>query len=124
MMVKAVASSTKSRRAPRSLGRGNPSPKRKQPAFRIAAEPYASYPSTRCQSVSSGLDLLDALDHCHGRDEDEPRKHLVQLECRVENTPRDAHRGECLHHLEVARSRCAREAQTFEIDEERDATGD
>src|SRR5438093_9177638 len=104
MMAKSVSSSPKSRHALRSLEPGNPSPRRnQQPAFRIAAEAYASYPSTRCQSVSSGLDLLDTLDHCHGRDEDEPRKHLVQLECRVENTPRDAHRGECLHHLEVAR---------------------
>src|SRR5205823_12634949 len=124
-MGKSVSSLPKSRHALRSLERANPSPKRKrQPAFRIATETCASYPTTRCQSVSSGLDLLDALDHCHGRDEDEHRKHLVQLECSVENTPRDAHRGECLHHLEVARSRCAREAQTFEIDEERDATGD
>src|SRR5438093_8129968 len=125
MMAKSVSSSPKSRHALRSLERGNPSPKRKQqPAFRIPAEACASYPTTRYQSASSGLDLLDALDHCHGRDEGEPRKHLVRLECRVENTPRDAHRGECLHHLEVAGSRCAREAQTFEIDEERDATGD
>src|SRR5436190_6177404 len=124
-MAKSVSSLPKSRRALRSFERANPSPKRKQqPAFRIAAETCASYPTTRCQSVSSGLDLLDALDHCHGRDEDEPRKHLVRLECRVENTPGNAHRGQRLHHLEVARRRCASEAQTFEVDDEWDATRD
>jgi len=54
--------------------------------------------------ASSVFDLLlDPLHHRHRGDKDKCRKHLMRLKARVEKAPRDAHGGEGLHHLEIAR---------------------
>src|SRR5258708_12967918 len=101
MMAKSVSSSAKSRHALRSLERGNPPKRKQQPAFRIAAEACASYPTTRYQSASSGLNLLDVVHHSHRCDEDEGRDDLVRVETGVKKPPRDAHRADCLHTPQV-----------------------
>ena len=66
--------------------------------------------------------LLDMVHHRHRCDEDERRNDLVRVEAGVKEAPRDAHGGERLHHLEVARRRCARETKTLKINQERNST--
>src|SRR6266576_449162 len=62
--------------------------------------------------------------HGHRCNEDERCNHLVRVEARVKEAPRDAHRGQRLHHLEIARRRSTRETKPFKINQERNSARD
>jgi len=63
--------------------------------------------------------MLHAVHHRHGTNEYDGGNDLVEVKAGIEEAPGDAHRSEGLHHFEVACRRCAREAQAFIIDQER-----
>jgi len=45
---------------------------------------------------------------------------LMGSQCRVKESPRDADRGERLHHLEITGRGSASETQPFEVNKKRD----
>ena len=55
--------------------------------------------------------LLHMMRHRQCDDQNQRCDHLVRVKRRVEDSPCDAHRRECLHHLEVTGSGCAPEMQ-------------
>ena len=65
--------------------------------------------------------MLHAVHHRHGTNEYDGGNDLVGVETGMEESPCDTRRSEGLHHLEVACRRCAREAQAFIIDQERNS---
>ena len=63
--------------------------------------------------------LLDMMHHRYRRNQNDGSNYLMRVETGVEKTPRDADRGERLHHFEVTGCRCAREMQSLKINQER-----
>src|SRR5206468_6993385 len=63
--------------------------------------------------------LLHLVNHGHGTNQHDGRNDLVQVKTGMKETPGDTNGSERLHHLEIARRRGAREAQTLEINQER-----
>jgi hypothetical protein len=58
---------------------------------------------------------LNVVHHCNRCDENERCNELVRVKARVKEAPSDAHGGQRLHHLEIARRRCASETKPLKI---------
>jgi hypothetical protein len=72
----------------------------------ITSEPIGLF------AINPAFDLLlDVMHHGHYSDQDDSCHDLVRVTAGMEQSPRDANGGECLHHLEVTGSGCAPEVQ-------------
>src|SRR5438132_11684153 len=81
--------------------------------------PNCRRPTLNAFRVAGSDVLLHVMYHGHGTNQHDGRNNLVRVKAGMEESPGDAHRSEGLHHFEVACRRCAREAQAFIIDQER-----
>ena len=65
---------------------------------------------------------LNVVHHGNRCDENERCNDLVRVKASVKEAPGDAHGGQRLHHLEIARRRRASETKSFKINQERNSS--
>lgn len=68
--------------------------------------------------------FLDALDHCHGGDQNKGGNYLVRPERGVEESPGDADRGECLQHFKISGGRGPGQPKSLKVNQKGNAARD